>query len=89
MWLMPRSRYVYIRSRTQCGCFALRSSTSQSALSWALVTGMSFLETQLADVEVVAILSSSAYSPVPISTRFVVSLDEGLVWGGSGPWIMS
>jgi hypothetical protein len=59
-----------------------------SALSQALVTGMSFLETQLADMEVVAILSSSTNS-VPILTRFVVFLDKGLVWGSGGPWIMS
>ena len=60
-----------------------------SALSQALVTGMSFLETQLADMEVVAILSSSTNSSVPILTRFIVFLDKGLVQGSGGLWIMS
>src|SRR5882762_1142581 len=65
--LMLRSRSDHIRFRTQCGCVALRSRTSCSALSRALITGVSSLETDCADMEVEAILSSPTNSPIPIS----------------------
>ena len=46
---------------------------------------MPFLETQLTDMEIVAILSLFAYSFIPILTRFIVFLEEGLVQESSGP----
>src|ERR1700734_159728 len=82
--LMPRSRSDHIRFRTQRGRVALRSRTSRSALSRALITGVTSLETDCADVEVEAILSSSINPFIPISAWLVAFLNCGFVLGSDG-----